>query len=106
MEEVMDRGIAEVMAEARRIVGDQPCYLSFDIDSLDPALAPDTGTPEIGGLTTREAQRALRSLYGCNIIDADVVEVSPPFDASGLTAFTGASIMFELLCIIAAGTRP
>jgi guanidinopropionase len=105
MEEVTDRGIAEVMAEARGIVGDLPCYLSFDIDSLDPAFAPGTGTPEIGGLTTREAQRALRALYGCRIIGADVVEVSPPFDPSGLTAFTGASIMFELLCAIAEGKR-
>ncbi len=105
MEQVTDRGVADVMAEARSIVGDLPCYLSFDIDSLDPAFAPGTGTPEIGGLTTREAQRALRALYGCKIIGADVVEVSPPFDPSGLTAFTGASIMFELLCAIAEGRR-
>ena len=86
-------------------MGDLPCYLSFDIDSLDPAFAPGTGTPEIGGLTTREAQRALRALHGCKIIGADVVEVSPPFDPSGLTAFTGATIMFELLCAIAEGKR-
>ena len=105
MEELMDRGITEVMAEVRRIVGDAPCYLSFDIDSLDPGFAPGTGTPEIGGLTTREAQRALRSLYGCNLVGADVVEVSPPFDTSNLTAFTGASLMFEILCIVAEYNR-
>ena len=68
------------------------------------AFAPGTGTPEIGGLTTREAQRALRLLGGCRIVGADVVEVAPPFDPSGLTAFTGAAIMFELLCAIADGT--
>jgi guanidinopropionase len=103
MEEIMERGIKPVMAETREIIGDRPCYVSFDIDSLDPAFAPGTGTPEIGGLTTREAQIMLRALYGCQIIGADVVEVSPPFDPSGLTAFTGAAIMFELLCAIAQG---
>lgn len=105
MDEVMDRGIRPVMAEAREIVGALPCYVSFDIDCLDPAYAPGTGTPEIGGLTTREAQAALRALSGLNIAGADVVEVSPPFDASGLTAFTGATMMFELLCAMAQG-RP
>jgi guanidinopropionase len=101
MDEVMDRGIAAVMVETSAIIGDAPVYVSFDIDSLDPAYAPGTGTPEIGGLTTREAQRALRALRGKNIIGADVVEVAPPFDPSGLTALTGATIMFELLCAIA-----
>lgn len=103
MDEVMDRGIESVMAEACEIMGRLPCYISFDIDSLDPAFAPGTGTPEIGGLTTREAQRALRSLRGLRIAGADVVEVSPPFDPSGLTALTGATMLFELLCAIACG---
>jgi guanidinopropionase len=103
MDEVMDRGIAEVMAETNAIIGDAPVYISFDIDSLDPAYAPGTGTPEIGGLTTREAQRMIRALTGRNIIGADVVEVAPPFDPSGLTALTGATVMFELLCAIAGG---
>jgi len=106
MEAVMDRGIEDVMAEARAIVGVLPCYVSFDIDCLDPAFAPGTGTPEIGGLTTREAQRALRLLRGCRIAGADVVEVAPPFDPSGLTALTGATMMFELLCAVAGGARP
>jgi guanidinopropionase len=101
MDEVMDRGVSDVMAEARGIVGTAPVYVSFDIDSLDPAVAVGTGTPEIGGFTAREAQRMLRSLTGLNIIGADVVEVSPPFDPSGLTALTGATMMFELLCAIA-----
>jgi guanidinopropionase len=105
MDEVMDRGTAAIMAEARAIIGAAPVYISFDIDSLDPAFAVGTGTPEIGGLSTREAQRMLRALAGANIIGADVVEVSPPFDPSGLTALTGATMMFELLCAIAAG-RP
>jgi guanidinopropionase len=103
IDEVADRGIAEVMAETRAIIGTSPAYISFDIDSLDPSIAPGTGTPEIGGLTAREAQRALRTLSGLNIIGADVVEVSPPFDPSGMTALTGATMMFELLCAIAAG---
>jgi guanidinopropionase len=101
MDEVMDRGIAEVMTEARGIIGTAPVYVSFDIDSLDPSVAVGTGTPEIGGFTAREAQRMLRSLAGLNIIGADVVEVAPPFDPSGLTALTGATMMFELLCAIA-----
>lgn len=101
MDEVMDRGITDVIAEARAIAGALPSYVTFDIDCLDPAYAVGTGTPEIGGLSTREAQRMLRDLSGLNIIGADVVEVSPPFDPSGLTALTGATMMFELLCAIA-----
>ena len=101
MEEVEDRGIDAVMAEAREIVGNQPTYVSFDIDSIDPAFAPGTGTPEIGGFTSREAQRMVRALDGLNLIGADLVEVSPPFDPSGGTAWLGISIMFELLCVLA-----
>ena len=75
--------------------------MSFDIDSLDPAFAPGTGTPEIGGLSTLEAQTLLRGLRGLDIRGADVVEVSPPFDPSGGTALVAASMMYELLCLIA-----
>ncbi|MDD2704674.1 MAG: agmatinase [Acidocella sp.] len=103
MDEVVQRGIGDVITEAREIVGDGATYVSFDIDSLDPAYAVGTGTPEIGGFTTREAQAMLRGLAGLNIIGADVVEVSPPFDPTGLTALTGATMMFELLCAIASG---
>ncbi|WP_448954018.1 agmatinase [Labrys neptuniae] len=101
IEEFMARGVADVMAEARALIGDQPAYLSFDIDALDPSFAPGTGTPEIGGLSTREAQAMIRLLAGANLIGADVVEVSPPLDPTGLTALTGATLMFELLCVMA-----
>jgi guanidinopropionase len=98
IEEVFDRGIPAVMEEARKIIGDDPCYVSFDIDFLDPAYAPGTGTPEIGGPTSFQAQQAVRALRGAQIVGADLVEVSPPFDTSGMTAYLGASLMFELLC--------
>lgn len=101
IEECEARGVEDVMAEARAIAGTAPTYLTFDIDCLDPAFAPGTGTPEIGGLTTREAQRMLRALAGLNLIGADLVEVSPPFDPAGGTAWVGASLMFELLCLLA-----
>jgi guanidinopropionase len=103
IEEVAARGVDAVMAEACAILGEAPIYVTFDIDCLDPSFAVGTGTPEIGGLTTREAQRMLRLLQPLHIIGADVVEVSPPFDPSGLTALTGATMMFELLCAIAGG---
>ena len=103
IEEVDRLGPAGVMAEVHRIMGDAPCYVTFDIDGIDPSMAPGTGTPEIGGFTTREAQAMVRGLAGLNIIGADVVEVSPPFDIGGLTALTGATVLFELLCVIAAG---
>ena len=89
------------IAEARRVLGNAPAYLTFDVDSLDPAFAPGTGTPEIGGLTPREAQRLLRGLRGLHLVGADVVEVAPPFDQSGGTALIGANMMFEILCLLA-----
>ena len=101
IEELMDRGLADVMDEARSIVGEEPTYVSFDIDGIDPSMAPGTGTPEIGGFTTLQAQRMVRKLGGLNVIGADLVEVSPPFDPSGGTAWVGVSIMFELLCVLA-----
>ncbi|NVO56976.1 agmatinase [Rhodobacteraceae bacterium B1Z28] len=101
IEEVLDRGIGDVMTEARRIVGDTRTYVSFDIDCIDPSFAPGTGTPEIGGFSTREAQQLVRGLTGVNIAGADLVEVSPPFDPSGGTAWVGVSVMFEILCAMA-----
>lgn len=101
IEECVDLGTDGVIAEARRVVGMEPAYLTFDIDSLDPAFAPGTGTPETGGFTPREAQRMLRGLRGLNLIGADVVEVSPPFDPSGNTALVGATMMWEILCLLA-----
>lgn len=102
MEEFVRRGATDVMAEARAIAGSGATYVSFDIDCLDPSQAPGTGTPEVGGFTTREAQEMLRLLAGVNIVGADVVEVAPPFDLGGLTALAGATMLFELLCVIAA----
>lgn len=101
MQEVDRIGIEAVIAEARRVVGDGPTYISFDVDGLDPVFAPGTGTPEAGGLTTREAMTLLRGLRGLNLVGADVVEVSPPFDQSGNTALVGATMMFEILCLMA-----
>ncbi len=101
VEEFADRGPKEVMAEAKALVGGAPTYVSFDIDALDPSFAPGTGTPEIGGLTTREAQRMIRLLSGLDIVGADLVEVSPPLDPTGVTALTGATLLFELLCVLA-----
>lgn len=105
IEEFHLRGVAEVMREAREIAGDGATYISYDIDFVDPAFAPGTGTPEIGGPNSYQALDVVRHLQGVRIVGADVVEVSPPFDPSGNTAFLGASIMFELLCIIAQMVR-
>lgn len=101
MEEFVERGATSVMEEARSIVGKADTYITFDIDSIDPSMAPGTGTPEIGGFTTREAQEMVRLLKGVNIVGADVVEVAPPFDVEGMTALVGATMMFELLCVMA-----
>ena len=101
IEEVMDKGPDAVMAEARAIVGDKATYVSFDIDGIDPSQAPGTGTPEIGGFTTHQAQRMLRHLSGLNLVGADLVEVSPPFDLAGMTSWVGVNILFELLCPLA-----
>ena len=89
MEEFAKLGVERVIAEARRVSGEGPCYISFDVDGLDPVYAPGTGTPEIGGLTTLEAQHLIRGLEGLNLVGGDVVEVSPPFDPSGNTALVG-----------------
>ncbi len=101
IDDLMERGHADVIAQARAVAGDRPTYLSFDIDFIDPAFAPGTGTPEIGGPDTWTAQQLVRGLRGLNFAGADLVEVSPPFDPSGNTAWVGASIMFELLCLLA-----
>lgn len=101
VEEFVRMGVEEVIATARQMVGDGPTYISFDIDSLDPAFAPGTGTPEVGGLTSVEAQLLLRGLSGLDLIGGDVVEVCPPFDPSGNTALVGATMMYEMLCILA-----
>jgi guanidinopropionase len=101
MDEFYKLGVDAVIAEARRVVGDGPTYISFDVDGLDPVFAPGTGTPEVGGFTTLEAQLMIRGLRGLNLVGGDVVEVAPPFDQTGNTALVGASIMFEILCVVA-----
>ena len=101
IEEVFDLGIKGVVREARRVAGEGRVYVSFDVDALDPVYAPGTGTPEIGGLTTAMAQGMIRGLRGLDLIGADVVEVAPPFDPSGNTALVAATMMFELLCLLA-----
>lgn len=101
MEVCYSRGLDAIIAEARDVVGDAPVYITFDVDSLDPAFAPGTGTPEVGGFSTIQAQHMVRGLRGLNLIGADVVEVSPPFDPSGATALVGATMMFELMCLLA-----
>jgi guanidinopropionase len=100
-EEIEAMGVPAVIAKALEVVGDGPTYVSFDIDSLDPAFAPGTGTPEIGGLTTREAQAILRGLKGLNIVGGDMVEVAPQYDATTNTAHAGAQILFEILSLMA-----
>ena len=101
MDEVTRLGVEGVAQEAIRIVGGQPTYLSFDIDGIDPAFAPGTGTPEIGGLTSVESLTLFRALRGVRLMGADVVEVAPPFDPTGGTALVGATVMYELLCLLA-----
>ena len=101
IEEFEELGVSGVIEEARKIVGDGATYVSFDVDGLDPVYAPGTGTPEVGGITTREAQRLLGGLRGLNLIGGDVVEVAPPFDPSGNTALVGATLMYEILCLLA-----
>ncbi|MBN8897009.1 MAG: arginase family protein, partial [Rhodospirillales bacterium] len=101
MDEFHDQGWRFAAEEARRVVGDGPTYLTFDIDSLDPAQAPGTGTPEAGGISALEALRLLRALRGIDLVGGDLVEVSPPFDVGSITAFNGASMLFEILCLLA-----
>ena len=105
IDEYFDIGVEKTIAEARRVAGDGPTYVSFDIDGIDPAYAPGTGTPEIGGYTTHEAQRMIRGLGGLDLVGGDVVEVAPPFDPGGNTALVGATLMFEILCVLAGSVR-
>jgi len=100
-EDVARMGIGAVIERAKQIVGDGPTYLSFDIDSLDPAFAPGTGTPELGGLSTREALELVRGLKGTNLLGGDVVEVAPQYDSTTNTAQAGAQMLFEILSLLA-----
>ena len=98
--EVWYQSLAPLMARVREAIGDTPCYLSFDIDGIDPAFAGGTGTPEIGGLTVPQALEIIRGCRGLNLVGADLVEVSPPYDPNGNTALLGANLLFEMLCVL------
>jgi len=102
--ECWNKSLAPLMKEVREKLGRGPVYVSFDIDGLDPAFAPGTGTPEIGGLTSAQGQEILRGCRGLDIVGGDLVEVSPPYDPSGNTALVGATMMYEILCILAEAT--
>jgi guanidinopropionase len=102
-EELARLGTAKVVKKIHEVAGGDPTYISFDIDSLDPAFAPGTGTPEIGGLTTREALELVRGCAGLNVIGGDVVEVAPQYDATTNTAQAAAQMLFEILAVVALG---
>ena len=100
--QVNDRGVDDILAQVKQIVGDMPVYLTFDIDCLDPAFAPGTGTPVIGGLTSDRAIKLVRGLKDLNIVGMDVVEVAPAYDQSEITALAAATLALEMLYIQAA----
>jgi agmatinase len=92
-------GPVEIARKIKEIVGDAQVYMTFDIDALDPAFAPGTGTPVWGGLTSAQAAIILRDLAGINLVGGDMVEVSPPYDTTGATAIAGAHVLMEMLCL-------
>lgn len=99
-EEIWNKSLVYLMAQVRQTMGDKPCYISFDIDSLDPSFAPGTGTLECGGLTIYQALELIRGLKGINIVGCDLVEVSPPYDQNGTTALTASNLLYEMLCVL------
>lgn len=100
IEDCWHRSLTPLMDEVREQIGPGPVYISFDIDSLDPAFAPGTGTAEIAGLTAPQAVELIRGAAGLDIVGADLVEVSPPYDSTGNTAVLGANLLYEMLCIL------
>lgn len=100
IEEFQEMGVAAVVKKAREVVGDGPVYVTFDVDGLDPSFAPGTGTPEVGGLTPREAQALLQGLAGLDVIGGDVVEIAPQYDATTNTTQVGAQMLFEILALM------
>ncbi len=101
MDDFEEMGRKAVIEETRRVIGDGPAYVTFDIDGLDPVFCPGTGAPEPGGLSMRDAQVMIRGLQGLDLIGGDVCEVAPPLDPAGHTALNGANLMFEILCVVA-----
>ncbi|MDB5340284.1 MAG: hypothetical protein JWN70_5903 [Planctomycetaceae bacterium] len=105
LEDALALGMDGVIAEVQRRVGPRPMYLTFDIDAVDPAFAPGTGTPEVGGFSSREVLQMVRGLRGLNLVGCDLVEVSPPFDSQGITAILAANLAFEFLSLMAIRKR-
>lgn len=103
--EVHERGTAAAVEKIKKVLGNNPTYLTFDIDALDPAFAPGTGTPVWGGLASWQAAAMLRDLAGINVRGGDIVEVSPPFDTTGATAIAGAHVATEICCLLGARMR-
>jgi guanidinobutyrase len=99
------QSLTPLMEEVRERLGDAPCYLSFDIDGLDPSVAPGTGTPEPAGLTSSQALEIIRGVYGADLVGADLVEVAPQYDPSGNTSLLAANLLFEMLCSFPGCTR-
>jgi guanidinobutyrase len=99
-EECWYRSLEPLMKEVRQMMGDSPIYISFDIDGLDPAFAPGTGTPEIGGLTITQGLEIIRGCRSLNVVGCDLVEVSPAYDLSGNTSLTAANLLYEMLCVL------
>lgn len=98
--DLWQQNLTQIGALIRNEIGEHPVYITYDIDSLDPAYAPGTGTPEIAGLTTPQALQLIHALGGMNVVGCDLVEVSPPYDPSGNTALTAANLLFEMLCLL------
>lgn len=98
--ECWHKSLSPLMADIRLEIGDAPVYLTFDIDGLDPAFAPGTGTVEVGGLTTMQGLEIVRGCQGLKLVGGDLVEVSPPYDPSGNTALLGANLLYEMLCVL------
>ena len=99
-EQCWHKSLVPLMAEVRKQMGDGPVYISFDIDGLDPAFAPGTGTPEVGGLTIYQGLEIIRGCRGMNVVGGDLVEVAPPYDPTGNTSLTGANLLYEMLCVL------
>ena len=100
-----DLPVEQIVSQIKQRVGDMPVYLTFDIDCLDPAYAPGTGTPVVGGMTTDKALKILRGLAGLNIVAADVVEVAPAYDHADITALAGATVGLELIYLMASAAH-
>jgi agmatinase/guanidinopropionase len=101
IDEAMHIGLSAILAEIKQRVSDKPAYVTLDIDSIDPAFAPGTGTPEVGGFSSYQMLQMVRGLKGLNLVGFDLVEVSPPFDHSGITAILASNLVFEFLSLIA-----